>query len=159
MPAPVLRLLSALTPDTPDAELLGRFVAVRDEAAFAELVRRHGPAVLRVCRRLAGPASADDAFQATFLVLACRAKSVRKAGSVGAWLIGVAGRVARQMRQQDARRGAGVSRLFLATSTEQPAHAGRSPDATELAAVLDDELTRLPDGLRGPVVLCYLHGR
>src|SRR5262245_26633341 len=107
MSARVLQLLSAAAADPPDAELLGRFVATRDETAFAELVRRHGPAVLRVCRRLAGPASADDAFQAAFLVLACRAKSVRKASSVGSWLIGVAGRVARQMRRQSRRQETG----------------------------------------------------
>src|SRR5207237_3614879 len=83
-------------------------VATRDESASADLVRRHGPAVLRVCRRLAGPASADDAFQAVFLILACRAKSVRKAGSVGSWLIGVAGRVARQMRRSARRQETGV---------------------------------------------------
>src|SRR5437763_85987 len=103
MSARVLQLLSAASADPADADLLGRFVATRDEAAFAELVRRHGPAVLRVCRRVAGPSSADDAFQAAFLVLACRAKSVRKAGSVGSWLIGVAGRVARQMRRRAVR--------------------------------------------------------
>jgi RNA polymerase sigma factor (sigma-70 family) len=159
MSARVLQLLSAASADPPDAELLGRFVATRDESAFAELVRRHGPAVLRVCRRLAGPASADDAFQAAFLVLACRAKAVRKAGSVGSWLIGVAGRVARQMRRSARRQETGDSRAPLPTDSVCPL----SPDscllADELAAVLDDELTRLPDGLRGPVVLCYLHGR
>lgn len=159
MPARALRILSAASADTPDAELLGRFVATRDESAFADLVRRHGPAVLRVCRRLAGPASADDAFQAVFLVLACRAKSVRKAGSVGSWLIGVAGRVARQMRRSARRQETGDSRAASTAGSVYPL----SPDSClltqELAAVFDDELTRLPDGLRGPVVLCYLHGR
>ena len=71
MPATVLRLLSAAAHETPDAELLGQFLGHRDEAAFAELLRRHGPIVWRVCRRLVGASSADDAFQATFLVLAC----------------------------------------------------------------------------------------
>src|SRR5688572_1633436 len=88
-------------PDAPDADLLRRFVETRDEPAFAELVRRHGPVVYRVCRQLLGAASADDAFQATFLVLACKANRVRKAGSVGSWLVGVAGRVARQMRTKE----------------------------------------------------------
>jgi RNA polymerase sigma factor (sigma-70 family) len=156
MPAPLLKLLSLVATESTDAELLGRFVTSRDESAFAELVRRHGPAVYRVCRRLVGRSSADDAFQATFLVLACRARSVRNARSVGSWLIGVAGRVSRQVLRRD-RRAGGVSPLLDAA--ERPAHAGRSPDTAELAAVLDDELTRLPDRLRAPVVLCLLDGR
>ena len=154
MPAPVLKLLSAALAES-DADLLGRFAATRDEAAFAELVRRHGPAVYRVSRRLSGPSTADDAFQATFLVLACRAKAVRKAASVGSWLIGVAGRVARQMRRQDLRRTAGMSRS-VDIADHRPAHAGRSPD---LAAVLDDELSRLPASLRDPLTLCLIDGR
>jgi RNA polymerase sigma factor (sigma-70 family) len=111
--------------------------------------------VYRICRRLVGPASADDAFQATFLVLACRAGSVRKAGSVGSWLVGVAGRVARQLR----RRESGSNRQ----AELPPMLCSLPPDscllASELAAVLDDELTRLSDDLRAPVVLCLMHGR
>ena len=159
MSARVLQLLSAASADPADADLLGRFVATRDEAAFAELVRRHGPAVLRVCRRLAGPASADDAFQAVFLVLACRARAVRNAASVGSWLIGVAGRVARQMRRQFAR----GQRTEVRSQTASGGVDLLTPDlcllTSELAAILDDELTRLPEHLRGPVVLCHLHGR
>ena len=158
MPATILSLLSIAAPETSDAELLGRFVASRDEAAFAELVRRHGPPVYRVCRRLVGSSAADDAFQSTFLVLACRAKSVREAASVGSWLIGVAGRVARQMRKRDWRAG-GVSPLLESQYPQQPAHSDRSPEVAELAAILDDELTRLPDALRAPVVLCLVEGR
>ncbi|AWM35971.1 ECF RNA polymerase sigma factor SigE [Gemmata obscuriglobus] len=153
MPGHVLKLLHAAAPGTPDAELLARFVAARDEAAFAELVRRHGPLVYRVCRRLARR-SADDAFQATFLVLACRAAGVRKAASVGSWLVGTAGRVARQMARRD---GRGVA---LAPDTAGPIE--RPPDSSErveLAAALDDELSRLPEHLRGPVVLCLVGGR
>src|SRR5207247_7536774 len=89
-----------------DAVLLQRFCADRDGDAFAGLVRRHGPAVYRVCRRMVGPADADDAFQATFLVLSTRAATVRKAESLGSWLVGVAGRVARQMRLARSRRAA-----------------------------------------------------
>ena len=155
MPAPVLKLLSAALAES-DADLLGRFVATRDEPAFAELVRRHGPAVYRVCRRLAGPSAADDAFQATFLVLACRAGAVRKAASVGSWLIGVAGRVSRQMRAR-ARRAGGVSPLM--DVPDQGAHAPRSPELVELSHVLDDELSRLPAALRDPVALCLIGGR
>src|SRR5215831_1261159 len=124
MPTTILKLLSTAASETADAELLARFVASRDEAAFAELVRRHGPVVYRVCRRLVGPSDADDAFQATFLVFASRAQGVRKAGSVGSWLIGVAGRVARQMRKREARRAAGVS--LMVEVGDQPAHANHS---------------------------------
>jgi RNA polymerase sigma factor (sigma-70 family) len=153
------KLISLAVPESSDADLLVRFVAGRDEAAFEELVRRHGPAVLRVCRRLVGPAQADDAFQAVFLVLACRAKAVRKAASVGSWLVGVAGRVARQMRQQLSRRQA--TSFGGQGETADPSQP--PPDShfaiTELAAALDEELTRLPDALRAPVVLCLVEGR
>jgi DNA-directed RNA polymerase specialized sigma24 family protein len=82
-----------------DARLLGQFVARRDEAAFAALVGRHGPLVLAVCRQLTGDAhEAEDAFQATFLVLARKAASVRKGESVAAWLHRVALNVARTAR-------------------------------------------------------------
>jgi RNA polymerase sigma factor (sigma-70 family) len=153
------KLIAIVAPETSDAELLMRFTVRRDEAAFEELVRRHGPAVQRVCRRLVGSSHADDAFQAVFLVLACRAKAVRKAASVGSWLIGVAGRVARQMRQQLRKRQlANLSSQVEIVDTSLP-----SPDShliiPELAAALDEELTRLPDFLRAPVVLCLVEGR
>ena len=141
---------------TPDAVLLQRFVTDRDGDAFAGLVRRHGPIVYRVCRRLVGPSAAEDAFQATFLVLATRAASVRKAGSVGSWLVGVAGRVARQMRKSERRRAV---REFAAATVLNPAHEIDQLVATENAGILDDELTRLSDRLRGPVVACLLQGR
>jgi RNA polymerase sigma factor (sigma-70 family) len=157
MPASILKLLAAapVAALSRDAELVARFVQARDEAAFAELVRRHGPLVYRVCSRLVGRDLADDAFQAVFLVLVCRAHRLHKPGSVGSWLVGVAGRVARQLRARELRRAAG----------ELPEVAGRSraPEecalGTELARLLDDELTRLPDHLRDAVVLCLLQGR
>src|SRR5215469_14756482 len=85
-----------------DRELLERFTArgeVADEAAFAAIVARHGPMVLGVCRQLLGDHHhAEDAFQATFLVLACRARSIRDPDVLGAWLYGVAVRLARKAR-------------------------------------------------------------
>ena len=157
MSAPILKLLAAapVASVSCDAELLTRFVRTRDEAAFADLVRRHGPLVYRFCSRLVGPNLADDAFQAVFLVLACRAGQLRKPESVGSWLIGVAGRVARQLR----------ARETLRKSRELPdlVDPSRAPDAhlicKELAQSLDHELTRLPDNLRDALVLCLLQGR
>jgi RNA polymerase sigma factor (sigma-70 family) len=157
MPAPILKLLAAapVGATTCDAELLDRFLRTRDEVAFGELVRRHGPLVYRVCSRLLSHDLADDAFQAVFIVLACRADRLRKPGSVGSWLVGVAGRVARQLRAREALRAA----------KELPEVADRShpPEAhllgMELAQLLDNELTRLPDDLRDAVVLCLLQGR
>src|SRR5262245_24547311 len=160
MPAPtILKLLAAapVSSGTADADLLTRFVAARDEAAFAELVRRHGPIVYRVCRRLVRPDAADDAFQAVFLVLACRADRLRKPGSVGSWLVGVAGRVARQMRARDQRSEA------RSQAAGRQAAVSLTPDlcllTSELAAVLDEELTRLPNDLRDVVVACLVRGR
>jgi RNA polymerase sigma factor (sigma-70 family) len=158
MPDPAA-LLRHVVPSTPDADLLRRFAADRDPDAFAELVRRHGPAVYRVCRRLLGPAAADDAFQATFLVLVTRPDSVRKAGSVGSWLVGVAGRVARQMRKRERRFAASGRRQSAECVQPRPTDVGRSPEWAEQFRVLDEELTRLPDRLRGPVVVCLLEGR
>src|SRR5438046_2345131 len=107
-PARHVRALAAahITSILDDSELLRRFVDERDEAAFAALVERHGPMVLRVCRRVLDHAQdAEDAWQATFLVLARRATSVRRRGSVASWLFGVAARTARKLRASRSRRG------------------------------------------------------
>ena len=101
-----LRTLAAVRMATTlsDGELLGRFVETHDEAAFTALVERHGPMVLRVCRRVLGHAQdAEDACQATFLVLVRKAASVRKRGSVASWLYGVAYRTARKLQASRAR--------------------------------------------------------
>lgn len=156
MPAQFLKLLSAAASETPDAELLARFRDSRDDAAFNELVRRHGSLVWRICRRLCGPSSADDAFQATFLILACRADSVRKAASLGSWLVSVAGRVARQTRKRDQRMQAVPANLNQIALSE---NTNRAPELDDLATILDEEITRLPDHLRDPLVLCLIQGR
>ena len=134
-----------------DGELLERFLARRDEAAFAVLVRRHGPMVLGVCRRLLGNVhDAEDAFQATFLLLARKGSGVRPPGRVGPWLYGVARRTAREARRAAARRRAREAR---ALPRPEPAR-----ETAELRPVLDRELARLPERYRAPVVLCDLEG-
>jgi RNA polymerase sigma factor (sigma-70 family) len=142
--------------DSTDAQLLLRFVGQRDEAAFAAVVRRHGPLVLGVCRRILGDAhEAEDAFQATFLVLARKAGSIGKRGSLRSWLYGVARRTAVRAR-------AGVRRR---RALEGEATEASVPDATGAAAwrdlrpVLDEEVNRLPDRYRSAVLLCYLEGK
>src|SRR5689334_17399069 len=136
-----------------DGELLSRFVRGRDGAAFAELVRRHGPMVLGVCRRLLRQEQdAEDAFQATFLVLARKAHAVRPADRVGPWLYGVARHTALA-----ARRAAACRRAHEAAVAGRRAgrDAAPGPDR-ELREVLDLELARLPERYRAAVVLCDL---
>ncbi len=140
---------------TPDSELLTRFVADRDGEAFTLLVHRHGPMVLGVCRRvLRNAADADDAFQATFLVLARRAGAVRPQSLVGNWLYGVAYRTALEAKRAAAVRRA-RERRAAEMKTPMPA-ADAQPD--DLRELLDRELSALPDVYRAAVVLCDLQG-
>jgi RNA polymerase sigma factor (sigma-70 family) len=140
-----------------DAELLSAFVADRDPEAFAALVRRHGPMVLGVCRRVVrDPDAADDAFQAVFLVLARRADAVRPRGAVGGWLYGVAYRTALKARAVRARRR---TREAQVEAMPEPAAPPTDDTWSDLKPILDEELARLPDRLRVPVVLCDLEGR
>src|SRR5579859_3952745 len=105
--------------DSPDGVLLERFLASRDESAFEALVRRHGPLVLGACRRLlADPNDADDVFQATFVVLARKAGAIRNRASVGAWLYGVAYRIARRAKARAERRRIEESQAVIATSSD-----------------------------------------
>jgi RNA polymerase sigma factor (sigma-70 family) len=137
-----------------DGDLLDRFLERRDEAAFAEIVRRHGPMVWAVCRRvLRADADAEDAFQAAFLTLARRAASVSPRSAVGNWLYGVANRTARKALATKARRRERERTGNSAAVNEEPAPP--TPDL-ETAAVIDEELNRLPDKYRLAVVLCEL---
>ncbi|MGE3808387.1 MAG: sigma-70 family RNA polymerase sigma factor, partial [Gemmataceae bacterium] len=139
---------------TPDAVLLERFGLSGDEAAFAALLRRYGPLVLRVCRRqLYDHHDVEDAFQATFLVLARKATSIVRKQAIGGWLYSVAFRAARKLRL--AKRPAAPAGL-----EECPAPAGRDEASwRELVAGVDEELARLPEKYRLPIVLCYLQGQ
>jgi RNA polymerase sigma factor (sigma-70 family) len=154
----VRRFASQAGPEPDDAGLLTRFLTGRDPAAFEALVARHGPMVLRVCQRMLGNRhDAEDAFQATFLVLARKAASVRPPGALAAWLHGVAYHVARGARAAGRRR----LRQGLAPNLALP---DPRPDplseltAREALQILEEEVQRLPEAFRLPVVLCCLQG-
>jgi RNA polymerase sigma factor (sigma-70 family) len=145
-----------------DRQLLDRFVAHRDavaELAFTVLVERHGPMVLGVCRRiLADSHDAEDAFQATFLVLVRQASSIRVDGSLGRWLFGVANRVATRARATARRRLArerlGVDRFDAGS----PDTASKAAEAGDIQSILAEELAKLPPRYQAPIVLCDLEG-
>jgi RNA polymerase sigma factor (sigma-70 family) len=138
-----------------DAQLLARFLDGRDEAAFAALVRRHGPMVLGVCRRLLGNVhDAEDAFQASFLLLARKAAAVVRREAVGSWLYTVAYRTALEARAANARRRA------RETQVETMPHPPVPPaEAQDWRPLLDRALNELPEKYRRLVVLCDLEGR
>jgi RNA polymerase sigma factor (sigma-70 family) len=153
----VLQHLRQALPDgaETDAQLLARFTREGEEAAFAALVRRHGPMVLAVCRRVLGHLhDAEDAFQATFLVLARKAGSVIKAESLGCFLYRVAWRVALEARTIAARRRA---REVVVSEVPHPLVDPVEPD--DWRPVLNEELTRLPEKYRTALVLCALEGK
>ena len=157
---PILHLIRRLVEDQrlkelPDQELLRRFSSGRDEAAFSALLRRHGPMVLDICRNmLRNEEDAEDAFQATFLVLAQRATAIRKKSSVGSWLHGVAYRTALKAQAEFAKR-----------HKNEAGHPARTPAPScddlrwrEVQQALHGELNRLSECYRAPLVLCYLEG-
>jgi RNA polymerase sigma factor (sigma-70 family) len=141
-----------------DGELLDRFVRRCDEDAFAALVDRHGPMVLRVCRRVLGDEhAAEDAFQACFLVLARRARSIRQSNTLAAWLHSVAARLAFRLRAAAGRRPSAVTGQHA-----DPADTHLDPlaalTARELLAAVDEEIARLPENYQLPVLLCCVEG-
>ena len=152
----VRRVLEPPAADTiADRQLLESFVAGRQEAAFTALVRRHGAMVFGVCRRvLTDWHDAEDAFQATFLILARQAGSIRRRESVGSWLYGVAYRVSQKVKTGAARR-----RCRERQRPIEPATGAGAVGLEELRLVLDEELARLPEKYRAPLVLCYLEGK
>jgi RNA polymerase sigma factor (sigma-70 family) len=138
---------------TVDADLLTRFVQQRDEAAFEALVRRHGPMVLGVCRRvLQNVHDAEDAFQATFLVLVRKASTLRSPSMIGNWLYGVAYRTALHARDASVKRRAKEAEMVSRTGAAEDSWA-------DLRLALDQELERLPDKYRAVIVLCDLEGK
>lgn len=150
---------------TSDGQLLGWFNAGRGESAekaFAALVGRHGPMVLRVCRQvLADWSSAEDAFQATFLVLARRSASIRRPELLGNWLYGVALRTAWEAKMREARKRRRETPFTEVTGGETATNHDL-PDTTLISReeyeALHEEVSRLPERYRVPVVLCDLEG-
>jgi RNA polymerase sigma factor (sigma-70 family) len=151
-----IRHLAGTTEPLPDRLLLDSFRSGQDEQAFASLMEKHGPLVLGVCRRvLHNEHDAEDVFQSTFLVLAKKAGSIRQHESIGAWLYRVAYHLAVKLR----------SRVVRAQEKESQSTPQASPDPVvdislrELQTLLDEELARLPEKYRAPLVLCYLAGK
>jgi RNA polymerase sigma factor (sigma-70 family) len=148
-------ILTRETSSLSDTQLLEGFCLRRDEAAFTALVRRHGPMVLAVCRRLlTDPCDAEDAFQATFLVLVRKAGVIGRPEQLGNWLYGVAYRTALKARSSNRRRRT-QERPLVDVPVEEPV---AEVVWRELRPILDYELSRLPDKYRTPVVLCCLEG-
>src|ERR1700730_5765378 len=156
----VLAQLSKLLESRPadklgDEELLERFAVWHDEEAFAALLERHGPLVLRVCRRVLHEShDAEDAFQATFLVLARKARAIRKRKALGCWLHGVAYRVAARLRSIAARRAVSEANVVRPSPADPAAEASWR----EVCAVLHEELARMAEKYRAPLLLCGLEG-
>src|SRR5262249_18782412 len=141
----------------PDSELLDQFLRTRDEAAFAALVRRHRPTVLAACRQvLVDDADVEDAAQQTFLVLWRRARTIRNRQSVAGWLFGVAHRLAVKGLARAKRR-----RVVEGRAGKSRSEAAQVPDISwrEACVILHEELDRLTDKHRLPLLLCYLDGK
>ncbi len=144
----------SFSPDLSDGELLRRFSAHQEDSAFEELVQRYGSLVLGVCRRvLQHEQDTEDAFQATFLVLARKARSIQKYQSLGSWLYKVAYRIALRSRAQNQKR--------KTKENEARHHFEETVCSTQDERVhwLDEEVQRLPEKYRAPVLMCYLQGQ
>jgi RNA polymerase sigma factor (sigma-70 family) len=143
-----------------DGALLARFVQRRDQGAFASLVARYGPLVLGVCRRVLRDAhEAEDVAQATFLILARKAAAIRRPEALAAWLHGTARRLALRCRRGEVRRRKREAESLQTTPKRAPPHPLDEITARELLLILDEEVQRLPETYRLPVLLCCLEGR
>ena len=139
-----------------DDQLLADFVSRSDASAFESLIRRYGPMVFRVCRDVLGDREdAEDAFQATFLVLVRQAGSIRERAALGRWLYEVACRISRRERRKMARIR---SQERQVPEMDAAAPSDYDPADRELKPILHDEIRRLPSKLRDPLVLCYFEG-
>ncbi len=155
-PTSLIHSLQSTLAHASDRSLLADVLAGRGEVAFEEIVRRHGPMVFRVCSRVLGRQhDAEDAFQATFVVLFRRADHVAKPDSLGSWLHGVAVRVSREILTMRRRR----QQTEVATPNPARSEPNDAAEQAELAAWLDAELANLPPHYRVPLVLCELQGR
>jgi RNA polymerase sigma factor (sigma-70 family) len=158
---PILQLIRSIAEDhrlkhVPDDDLLRRFISEKNQEAFDCLLRRHGRMVFSVCRAVAGnDADAEDAFQATFLILAQKAKSVRNLPSVGSWLYGVAYRTALKAQAEIAKRQKHEGCAPLSTGRE----AADDLPWYKVQQIIRAELTALAERYRAPLVLCFLEGR
>jgi RNA polymerase sigma factor (sigma-70 family) len=158
---PVIRYLRRLaaprdTGDRTDGQLLERFATQQEEAAFVALLQRHGPLVWGLCRSVLHDVhDAEDAFQATFLVLVRKAGSIGNPESLASWLYGVAYRIAVRAKAQSAHRHS-HERQGIAM---EPAAPEEHPNWQEMAPLLHEELQRLPEKYRTPIVLCYFQGK
>jgi len=158
---PLLHYLRRLSGGSPagaseldDAQLLRRFLANGEQAAFTTIVQRYGAMVWGLCvRRLGETPDAEDAFQATFLVLVRKAPSLRGPELLGPWLHGVAYRTALKVRGRRVRQMARETPLPEQHAEEQPEQVW-----SDLRPVIDEEVNRLPEKYRQPVLLCYLQG-
>jgi RNA polymerase sigma-70 factor (ECF subfamily) len=161
---PGTRHIMAQSEDLPDEDLLERFLrgeALESQDAFRALVLRHGPSVLGVCRHvLSRDHDAEDAFQATFLVLARKGASISDPRVLSSWLREVAYRTALRARARTSRRRA-IERQALAMSTcgHEPGDQDELLSLSELGPVLHEEVVRLPEKYRVPVILSYLQGK
>jgi len=149
-------ITAKVSDDASDAELLERFIASHKEMAFQALLARHGRMVLQVCHRTGGNEhDAEDVFQATFLLLARKARSIRKRESVASWLHGVARRLALAAKgKQERRRACERRAINMRTNSKQPREAWR-----DLQTTLDAALREVPETYRAPLLLCYLEGK
>jgi RNA polymerase sigma factor (sigma-70 family) len=160
---PLLHYLRLLTTrsanDAGDAVLLERFVSQDDETAFATLLARHGPMVLGICRRILRDShDAEDAFQATFLVLARKAGTLRRPEALASWLYGTARHLASTVRRGKLRRQQRESDCPYSLAPSSSADLLDDLSARELMLALDEEITCLPDSYRLPLILCCLEG-